>query len=365
MKFKAILQVLLICVVIHLADEARSDPCFIPFFYEKMFTQTALLSKPQGNTILIAESDPLTATGKTADCKDGCMTHINNGRFDLLLRNATAEGSNRAPLSLRIHSIRLGFQDLEGLTSDTWVRIGKQQISTCFGTPVPFKTGRPFNSGHGYSASPEFLEPGEGIISCVCLSQKDRRKTGKALIEVLYQPTVWMLDLSENVRTEQFENKILWKAQHKIRDLEQDGIRYYKFTVPNETHLPSDIRIFLDDAQGLEIYNRRAEYGWSQNIGDWQAGELTSSGENAGKTYFFLVRSIQPSASGTLKTEYMTGLEIMTDSGSVMAGNDVDVFRPTPVGPAVIRTFEAYALGMGGRGETTPADTSPCCAGLN
>lgn len=364
MNFKTIGLVLLTCLVLHLPGEARSKTCFFPVFYEKMFKQAALQSEPEGNAILVAESDTLTATGKDPNCKVGCMTHINNGRFDLLLRNATAEGPDRAPLSLRIHRIRLGFQDLEGLTSDTWVQIGKQQITACFGTPISFKTGRTYNSAKGHSASPEFLEPGEGIIGCVCLSQKDRRKTGKALIEVLYEPTVWMLDLSKNVQTERFENKILWRAQHKIRDLEQDDIRFYKFTVPNESQVPSDIRIFLDDAQGLEIYNRRADHGWSQNIQDWQAGELTSSGKNAGKTFFLLVRSMRASASGTLKTEYMTGLDNMTDSGSVMAGKDVDVFAPTSVGPPSTRIFKAYALGIGGGG-TAPADTVPCCAGLN
>jgi hypothetical protein len=365
MNYKTIGKVLLTCLALLLTNEARSKTCFFPVFYQKMFKQAALQSEPEGNKILVAESDILTATGKNPDCKDGCMTHINNGRFDLLLRNATAEGPDLTPLSLRILQIRIGFQDLEGIASDTWVRIEKQQITNCFGTPISFKTVRSFNSATGHSASPEFLEPGEGIIGCVCLSQKDRRKTGKALIEVLYEPTVWMLDLSKNVQTERFENKILWRAQHKIRDLEQEGIRFFKFTVPNESQLPSDIRISLDDAQGLEIYNRRADHGWSQNIHDWQAGELTLSGKNAGRTFFLLVRSRRTSASGTLKTEYMTGRDRMTDSGSVMAEKDVDVFTPTAIGPPSTRIFKAYALSMGAGFGTAPAEGLPCCTGLN
>ena len=365
MNYKTIGKVLLTVLVLLQTNEARSKTCFFPVFYEKMFKQAALQSEPEGNTILVAESDTLTATGKNPDCKDGCMTHINNGRFDLLLRNATAEGPDRAPLSLRIHRIRIGFQDLEGIASDTWVRIEKQQIANCFGTPISFKTFRSFDSAKGRSASPEFLEPGEGIIGCVCLSQKDRRKTGKAIIEVLYEPTVWMLDLSKNLQAERSENKILWRSQHKIRDLERDDIRFYKFTVPNESQVPSGIRIFLEDAQGLEIYNRRADHGWSQNFQDWQAGELSSSGENAGKTFFLLVRSMRASASGTLKTEHTTGLDNMTDSGSAIAGKDVDVFTPTPVGPSSNRIFKAYALGMGGGKGTATADSLPCCGGLN
>lgn len=268
MKFKTIWQALLICLVLQFTGEAWSDPCFTPLFYEKMFEQTALQSEPKGNGIIVAESDPLTAKGKTAECKDGCMTHINNGRFDLLFRNVAAQGPDRAPLSLRIHRIRIGFQDLDGLVSSNWVRIEKQGIAACFGTPTSFKTGRAFNSPDGYSAKPEFLEPGEGIIGCVCLSPKDRKRTGKALIELVYEPTVWMLDLSQSVRSEASENKIHWRAEHNIRDLAQDSIRFYKFTAPDKAQDFSDIRIFLDEAQGLEIYTRGADQAWSQDIHD-------------------------------------------------------------------------------------------------
>ncbi len=353
MKFKAMMQVLLICMVLQLTGEAWSKTCYMTVFYDKMFEPTTLQSEPKDNAILVAESDTLTALGETAGCKEGCTTsHTNNGRFDLLLRNAAAEGPDQAPLSLLIQQIRIGFQDPEGRISSEWVQIEKQQIATGFGTPISFETSRPFNSPKGHSENPEFLEPGEGIIGCVSLSQKDREKTGKALIEVLYEPTVWMLDLSKNLQTEPIENKIIWRAQHKIHDLEKDGLRFYKFTVPSKTQDSSDIRIWisLDNGQGLEIYNRRADHGWSQNIQDWQAGELTVSAENAGKTFFLLVRSTGASASGTLKAEYMTGEEAMKDVGSVMAEKDVDGFAPTSVGPPSTRIFKAYVLGTANDG---------------
>lgn len=356
MKFKAIWQVLLIFMVLLTAGEARSETCFMSTYYEKMFEQTALQSESKDKAILVAESDPLTATGKTDHCKDGCHTPLNNGRFDLLLRNAAAEGPDQAPLSARIHRIRVGFQNQEGRLSSNWVHIENEQIADRFGTSVSFKTGRPFDSPKGHSANPEFLEPNENFIGCVSLSKEDRRKTGKAVIEVVYEPTVWMLDLSKKFRTEPFENKILWEAQHEIRDLEQDGIRFYKFTVPNEAQEASDIRIFLDNTQGLEIYSRKAERGWSQNIHDWQAGELTSAGENAGTTFYLLVRSARTSSSGILKAEYTTNQETMMNSGSGMAEKNADVFEPTPVGPPSTQIFKAYALGEDGGVGKIPAN---------
>jgi len=354
-------------MILQLTGEANSETCFTSFFYDKMFEQTPLQSEPNNSAILVAESDPLTALGETAGCKEGCTTsHTNNGRFDLLLRNTAAEGPDQAPLSLRIHQIRIGFEDLDGNVSSEWVQIEKQQIAACFGTPISFNKGRPFNSAGGHSANPEFLEPGEGIIGCVCLSQKNRRKTGKALIEVLYEPTAWMRDLSKSLQSESVENRILWTAQHKINDLEQDSIRFYRFTVPGKTQDASDIRIWIspDSSQGLEIYNRRADHGWSKNIHEWQAGEPVLSGGKAGETFFILVRSTGASASGTLKVEYKTGKDTMKDTGSVVAEKDAAVFAPTPVGPPVTRIFKAYALGTGDGGEDESL-TPSCCAGLN
>ena len=347
MKFKTLWHILFIFIVLQLTGDAWSKTCFMTVFYDNMFAPTTLQSEPTDNTILVAESDILTATGKVAGCK-GCLDHVNNNRFDLLLRNSAVEGPDQVPLSLRMQQIRIGFEDLNGNVSSQWIQIGKQQISTAFDTPISFKKSRPFNSPKGFSENPEFLEPGEGIIGCVSLSQKDRRKKGKALIEVRYEPLVWMHDLSENMQTEPVENKMHWRAQHKIHDLEKNGFRIYKFTMPNETQDPSDIRISLDNAQGLEIYKRRADHGWSQNIHDWQAGELTSSGDYAGETIFILVRSVRETASGTLKAEYMTGEESTRDAESVMVEKDGDGFAPTPVGPPSTRIFKAFALGTGG-----------------
>ena len=362
MRIKPLLQIMLICIVLQLTAEARAKTCYMSFFYDKIFKQTTLQSEPNSNPILVAESDPLTALGETAVCKEGCTTsHTNNGRFDLLLRNTAVEAPDQASLSLRIDQIRLGFEDLDGNVSSAWVRIEKQKITDCFGTPTSFKKGRPFDSAGGYSANPEFLEPGEGIIGCVCLSQKDRVKTGKAIIEVLYEPVVWMLDLSKNGRAEQFENNIRWRAQHNVHDLKQGHILFFKFTVPHELLDPSDIQISLDNAQGLEIFNRRVDHGWSQNIDDWQPGELSLSRGNAGKTFFLLVRSIRPSASGILTAEYMTSKEIKGAAGSVIAEKEVNGFAPTSVGPSSTRIFKANVIGTAGENPQDSAMSS-CCA---
>ena len=352
-------------MVLQLTGEAHSKTCFMSFFYDKIFKQTPLQSEPNTNALLVAESDPLTALGETAVCREGCTTsHTNNGRFDLLLRNTAAEAPDRAPLSLRINQIRLGFEDLDGSVSSAWVQIEKQQISACFGTPITFKKSRPFNAAGGHSANPEFLEPGEGIIGCVCLSQKDRRKTGKAIIEVDYEPVVWMCDLSKNLETEPAEKTIVWRAQHNIHNIARDDSRFYTFTVPGKALDPSEVRISLADARGLEIYHRSADHVWSQNIDDWETGELILSGGNAGKTFFVLVRATGASASGILKTEYKTGRNTMTDTGSVTTENDAPGFVPTPVGPPSTRIFKAFALGTSGGGdEKSPALS--CCAGLN
>ncbi|MEX1299997.1 MAG: hypothetical protein AB1Z38_04750 [Desulfotignum sp.] len=362
MTFKKIWPLLFICMVLQLPGEAESKPCFMSVFYDKMFKQTPLQSEKNDNPILVAESDPLTALGNTAVCHDeGCnLSHTNNGRFDLLLRNTAAEGNDQVPLSLIIHQIRIGFQDLEGQVSSQWVQIGKQQIGDCFGTPISFKKGSPFNAAAGLSANPEFLEPGEGIIGCVCVSQQDRRKTGKAIIEVRYEPAVWMLDLSKNGQAEQIENSFRWRAQHKVHDLAQDHIRFFKFTVPHEPQDLIDIQITLENAQGLEIFYRMADHGWSRNIDGWQPGTPALSGENAGKTAFLLVRSTRSSASGTLAAEYMTRREITGDAGSAMGENNIDGFAPTPVGQSSTRIFKAFSLGTGDEGRNDSA-TPSCC----
>lgn len=173
------------------AANGGAETCFTPLYYPAMFQPVALQPEAGGNPNLIAESDVLTATGKDPhDTGNGCMCGVNNGRFDLLLRNAEAVAPDRAAVSFRIQSIRIAFQDREGTLSDRTVRIEDARIDDCFGTPMPLKTYRSFDDSRGRAKSPRILEPGEGIMGCVCISAKDRTRTGKARIEVTYEPVV-------------------------------------------------------------------------------------------------------------------------------------------------------------------------------
>lgn len=173
------------------AVNGGAETCFTPLYYPAMFKPVALQAETGGNPNLIAESDVLTATGKDPHDKGkGCMCGVNNGRFDLLLRNAEAEGSAQAPVFFRIRAIKIAFQDLEGNLSDRTVRIEDARIEDCFGTSMPLKTYRSFDDPHGRTKTPRILEPGEAIMGCVCIAAQDRARTGKARIYVAYEPVV-------------------------------------------------------------------------------------------------------------------------------------------------------------------------------
>ncbi len=171
--------------------DGGAETCFTSLYYSAMFKPVALKAETGGNANLMAESDVLTATGKDPHDKGkGCMCGVNNGRFDLLLRNAEAVGSDQPPVSFRLQAIRITFRDRKGTLSDRTVRIEDARIDGCFDTPMPLKAYRSFDDARGRAKTPRILEPGEGIMGCVCISARDRARTGEARIEVAYEPVV-------------------------------------------------------------------------------------------------------------------------------------------------------------------------------
>jgi len=189
---------LLVLVCICPAANGDAETCFTPLYYPAMFEPVALQAETGGKANLMAESDVLTATGKDPhDTGNGCMCGVNNGRFDLVLRNAEAVGPDRVPVSFRLLAVRIAFRDKAGTVSDRTVRIEGSRIDKCFDTPMPLKAYRSFDDGRGRSKMPQILEPGEGIMGYICLSAADRRRTGEARIEVAYEPVVPAADDSE------------------------------------------------------------------------------------------------------------------------------------------------------------------------
>lgn len=182
---------LLAVLCLYPAVNGGAETCFTPLYYPAMFEPVVLQAETGGNANLVAESDVLTATGKDPhDTGNGCMCGVNNGRFDLILRNAEAVGPNRIPVSFRLRAVRIAFRDKAGTVSDRTVRIEDSRIDKCFNTPMPLKAYRSFDDPRGQAQTPRILEPGEGIMGCICLSAADRSRTGEARIEVAYEPVV-------------------------------------------------------------------------------------------------------------------------------------------------------------------------------
>jgi hypothetical protein len=324
-----------------------------------MFEAVALQAETGGNPNLKAESDVLTATGKDPhDTGNGCMCGVNNGRFDLILRNAEAAGPDWMPVSFRLRAVRIAFRDKEGMVSDRTVRIEDSRIDNCFGTPMPLKTIRTFDDSRGQAQTPQILEPGEGIMGCVCVPAADRSRTGEARIEVAYEPVVPVLDLSGPISARR-------SVRHALEGLEKGAFRSFRLSLPDAPDRLKDLRIDLRGDSGLQLYSRRAEDGWSSDLNDWRTGTSAVSAGTAGKTVFLLVRSAQADASGVL--------EIGSGPGSGAGGAPTEIEASAAetsiiaAGPAALRVFRAHVLSIGGGAEGEKplipvTETAPCCS---
>jgi hypothetical protein len=118
----------------------------------------------------------------------------------------------------------------------------------------------------------------------------------------------------------------------------------FRFTAPDSELNTSNIQIKLGNAKGLQIFSRKAQSGWTDNIAEWREGVPSISAADAGSIYHLLVRSSAAGASGILAIEYATGHA----PGAVAKTVGKGVFSYTPVGPPSKRVFQAFALGMGG-----------------
>ncbi len=341
------------------ALNAGAETCYTPMYYPAMFEAVALQAEAGGNPNLKAGSDVLTATGKDPDDKgEGCMCGINNGRFDLILHNAGALGAERVPVSFRLRAVRIAFRDKKGTVSDRAVRIEDARIDQCFGTPMPLKAYRSFDDPRGQAQTPRILEPGEGIMGCVCLAAADRSRTGEARIEVAYETVVPVLDLSAEISGGRSVRQV-------FEGLEKGAFRSFRLSLPDHPDRFEDLRIDLRGDSGLQLYSRRAEDGWSSDLDDWRTGAAAVSAGAAGKTVLLLVRSVQADASGAL--EIRSGAGSGTGIAPTEAEASVAETSFIPAGPAAVRVFRAHVLSIssGAEGEAPlipVTETAPCCS---
>ena len=350
---------LLALLCLYPAANGGAETCYTPLYYPAMFEAVALPAEAGGNPNLMAGSDVLTATGEDPHSMgEGCMCGVNNGRFDLILHNAEAAGPDRMPVSFRLRAVRIAFRDKEGTVSDRTVQIEDSRIDKCFGTPMPLKAYRSFDDPRGQAKTPRILEPGEGIMGCVCVSAQDRTRTGEARIEVAYEPVVPVLDLSAAISAGR-------GVRHALEGLEKGAFRSFRLSLPDAPDRLENLRIDLRGDGGLTLYSRRAEDGWSSDLNDWQAETGAVSGSTAGKTVLLLVRSTEAGASGTL--------EIGLGKGSGAGGSSRESEAPAAeaafvsAGPAAVRVFRAHVLsiGSGAQGEAPlipVTETAPCCS---
>ena len=163
MKIKRCGWLLLAVLCLSPAANNGAETCFTPLYYPAMFEPVALQAETCGNPNLMAESDVLTATGKDPhETGNECIYGVNNGSFDLILRNAEAMGPDRIPMSFRLRAVRIAFRDKEGTVSDRTVRIEDSKIDKCFGTPMPLKVYRSFDDPAGRRRRPESWSPEKG-----------------------------------------------------------------------------------------------------------------------------------------------------------------------------------------------------------
>jgi hypothetical protein len=223
---------------------------------------------------------------------------------------------------------------------------------------MPLKAYRSFDDPRGQAQTPRILEPGEGIMGCVCLAAADRSRTGEARIEVAYEPVIPVLGLSA-------PNSVRQSVRLTLEGLEKGAFRSFRLSLPDAPDRLEDLRIDLRGDDGLQLYSRRAENGWSWDLSDWRTGATAVSGGTAGKTVLLLVRSEQTSASGTL----LIGSGAASGAGTESSDTEASVAGTSFIsaGTAGVRVFRAHILSIGGSSEgeaplISVTKTAPCCS---
>lgn len=314
------------------AGIAQAGGCFNPVYYAAMFQPMAQEAKG-GDPRLKGLSDYIAVTGEDPHGGgSGCMCGINNGKWDQVLVNNSPADPALAPVSFKLLGVHIEYFEKDGKRKGKAVDIPASKIAGCWDLGLSIKGYRPFDAKGGRSDSAQILEPGENLLSCLCLGPENRGGAGYAWTDVSYQPMVYLEPLRNGA--------------HAF-DLAPGAGRYFRLTAG--TAKPA---IKLEAAGGAKLYTREQSQGWSHELSKWKEHSGLSAELAPSKSYWVLVR-----AGGTKAKAKLNAAQ----SGSAAKAGFA---KAGPAGKRSFKTFILCGFEAPPKGDKTQApsyDWTGCC----
>lgn len=302
---------------------ARAGGCFKPVYYSALFQPIAQEAKG-GDARLKGLSDYIAVKGEDPHGGgSGCMCGINNGRWDQVLKNNSPADPALAPVSFKLLGIHIEFFEKDGKRKGKAVNIPAEKIAGCWNLGLSIKGYRPFNSKGGDSASSQILEPGENILSCLCLGPENRTGAGISWTEVSYQPLVHVKPLEDGTQN---------------IALEPGAGQYFALAASS-----AGPKIDLKGGSGSKLYTRAQEQGWASELSKWQAHGNNSAQLAAGQAYWVLVRAGKAAA------------KVQLSASQTAAGSEAGFINAGPAGKRSFKTFILCGFEPSGKGASKPS----------
>ena len=287
----------------------QAGGCFMPVYYDVIFKPMTQEAK-DGDQRLKGLSDYVAVKGEDPHGSgSGCMCGINNGKWDQVFLNDSPNLKALAPVSFKLLGVHIEYFEKNGQRKGKPVDIPAAKIAGCWNLGLSAGDYRPFNAVGGQSDSAQMLEPGENLLSCLCLGPKNRGGAGYAWIELSFQPMVYVQPL---------------KNGPQALNLAPGAGRYFALSAGTAKPV-----ITMNDAGGAKLYTRSQKQGWSDQLSEWKEHKNQTAELAGGDAYWILVRAGQAKASPKLTAAH-TGSA--PDAGFVKAG------------PAGKRYFKTYVL---------------------
>jgi hypothetical protein len=326
----ALITLVALLLMFMVTGEAQAGGCFKPVYYSALFQPVAQEAKG-GDARLKGLSDHIAVKGEDPHGGgSGCMCGINNGRWDQVLMNNSPADPAQAPVSFKLLGIHIEFFEKDGKRKGKAVDIPASKIASCWNLGLSIKGYRPFDSKGGDSTSSQILEPGENILSCLCLGPKNRTGAGLAWTEVSYQPLVHV--------------KPLKNGTHDIT-LEPGAGQYFSLAA-----ISAGPKIKLEGG-GSKLYTRAKKRGWSSKLSEWQMHGNNSAQLAAGQAYLVLVRAGKSKAKVKLVASQTA---VGSQAGFIKAGR---------AGKRSFKTFILCGFEPSGKGagKATTYNWEGCC----
>jgi hypothetical protein len=314
------------------ARVALAGGCFKPVYYTALFQPIAQEAKGADKRLL-GLSDHIAVKGEDPHGGgSGCMCGINNGKWDQVLLNNSLSEPGLAPVSFKLMGVHIEYFEKDGKRKGKAVDIPAAKIAGCWNLGLATQGYTPFNAGSGKSTSAQILEPGENLLSCLCLGPENRGGAGHAWTGVSFQPMVYVEPLKDGSQT---------------LDLAPGAGQYFAL---NAGASPPEIK--LENAAGVKLYTREQDKGWSDELSKWKEREDQNAGLAPSKAYWILIRAGKAKASPKLIAA-QAGKP--AEAGFIKAG---------PVGKRSFKTFILCGFepsAKGGKAQAPAYDWTSCC----